>query len=328
MTSKRILVAGAAGFIGSKVTCDLINRGFEVLGIDSFSNYYSPEYKHHRIRNLGIESNVRTIDIVDSKSVKSIFQEFLPNIVINLAAQGGVRASKLNPVPYILTNQLGFVNLLECSETYNAEKFIYASSSSVYGDGLTPPFLETSKLPAPKSLYAASKIANELIAQYFPSNETQRVGLRFFTVYGPMGRPDMAVFRLLASSLLNEPFNLTADLETSRDFTFVDDTAQTIKEVIDFKGTSLPAILNVAGSMPYTLSNVLSILETQNIKIKLHRNEVDPSDAKVTHGSTFLLNESNFSVPQTSLSDGLLLTWEWMKECNLGDIRNWYEYSS
>lgn len=324
----RVLITGAAGFIGAKVTFDLISKGFEVLGVDSFSEYYSPDYKKYRMNYFEIDKLVRTLDISDQDTVSALFNEFRPNIVINLAAQGGVRASKIDPRPYINTNQLGFINLIECAEEFGVEKFIYASSSSVYGDGLTPPFPESAKLPEPKSLYAASKISNELVAQYLPSRGTQRIGLRFFTVYGPLGRPDMAVYRLLASSLLGEPFSLTADLETSRDFTYVDDVSININELVNSTQSELPRILNVAGSRPYSLNNVLEILDSASIKIKIQRNESDPLDSKITHGSTELLSKYNFTIPQTTLSDGLHSTWQWMQSCDLNKIRSWYEYSA
>jgi UDP-glucuronate 4-epimerase len=325
---KKVLVTGAAGFIGAKVAFDLIKNGFNVVGVDSMSRYYSPEYKAYRLRYFGIEEVVQVLDITDDEAVKAMFRQFKPDIVVNLAAQGGVRASKFDPRPYVMTNQLGFVNLLECAEKFGVEKFVYASSSSVYGDGLVPPFKESAILPEPKSLYAASKISNELVAQYLPSSGTQRIGLRFFTVYGPLGRPDMAVFRLLASSILGETFNLTADLDTSRDFTFVDDVSLNILEIVRERNFDLPRILNIAGSRPYSLSNVLTILEAANIEIMFHIDAKDPLDAKVTHGSTAKLVEAGLTVPKTSLEQGLLSTWDWMGSCNLKELRSWYEYTN
>lgn len=326
--SKKILVTGAAGFIGAKVSFDLINCGFDVVGVDSMSHYYSPEYKAYRLRYFGIEDAIQILDISDEESVQKLFVQTKPNVVINLAAQGGVRASKNDPRPYVTTNQLGFINLLENAERFGVEKFVYASSSSVYGDGLNPPFEESAKLPEPKSLYAASKISNELVAQYFPSNGTERIGLRFFTVYGPLGRPDMAVFRILASVILGESFKLTADLNTSRDFTFVDDVSLNIREIIGQQDSNLPKILNVAGSKPHTLSNVFELLEEFDIRINLNINARDPLDAKITHGSTVELQRAGLSVPKTSLRDGLLATWEWMKTCDLNELRKWYDYSA
>jgi UDP-glucuronate 4-epimerase len=326
--SKKIIVTGAAGFIGAKVTADLIRNGFDVTGIDSMSGYYSPEYKAYRLRYFGIEKNVHIVDIADEKSIDKLFNQIKPDVVINLAAQGGVRASKYDPRPYVATNQLGFINLLESAERFGVEKFVYASSSSVYGDGLLPPFEESMRLPEPKSLYAASKISNELVAQYFPSNGTQRIGLRFFTVYGPLGRPDMAVFRLLASSILEKSFNLTADLDTSRDFTFVNDVSLNIREIVSHEKSDFPKILNVAGSKPYSLRDVLFILEEADIKIKLQTNARDPLDAKITHGSTINLQKAHLTVPGTPLIEGLDATWEWMKTCDIDELRNWYEYSA
>jgi UDP-glucuronate 4-epimerase len=326
--SKKVLVTGAAGFIGAKTTFDLINSGFEVVGVDSMTRYYSPEYKKYRLRYFGIEKLVQFIDISDPEAVKKLVSQSKPEVIVNLAAQGGVRASKHDPRPYVMTNQLGFINLLECAEKFGVKKFVYASSSSVYGDGLTPPFEESAKLPEPKSLYAASKMSNELVAQYFPSNGTERVGLRFFTVYGPLGRPDMAVFRLLASSILGRTFNLTADLDTSRDFTFVNDVSLNIREIVNHEFSGIPRVLNVAGSKPYSLGDVLTILEEANIKVTLQSNESDPLDAKITHGSTSNLHKAGLTVPNTELREGLLATWEWMTNCDSDELRNWYEYSS
>ena len=206
------------------------------------------------------------------------------------------------------------------------QKFIYASSSSVFGDGLEPPFKENDHLPSPKSLYALSKISNELISQHFPSQGMQRVGLRFFTVYGPLGRPDMAVFRLLASSLLGRPFELTADLSVSRDFTYIDDVSNVISELVISSSSELPSILNVCGSRPYSLENLLNILKDLGIEISLKTKEKDSLDAKITHGSTLGLESAKLTVPTTDLREGVLAVWKWMKVLDPEVIEKWYDY--
>ena len=326
MKPTRVLVTGAAGFIGAKVTKELSNRGFSVVGVDSFSDYYDPSYKTYRLQHHQINGLVRNLDISSTNDVNKLFEESRPEVVINLAAQGGVRASKIDPRPYIVTNQLGFLNLIEAAESFNCKRFIYASSSSVFGDGLEPPFKENDHLPSPKSLYALSKISNELISQHFPSQGMQRVGLRFFTVYGPLGRPDMAVFRLLASSLLGRPFELTADLSVSRDFTYIDDVSNVISELVISSSSELPSILNVCGSRPYSLENLLNILKDLGIEISLKTKEKDSLDAKITHGSTLGLESAKLTVPTTDLREGVLAVWKWMKVLDPEVIEKWYDY--
>ena len=225
----RILITGAAGFIGASVMSRLLSKFPNTTGVDNFSEYYDSRLKRHHIKTLALADRISTIDICDLDALTEIYSLTKPNVVIHLAAQGGVRASQIDPRPYIQTNQLGFLNLLELNNKFGVNKFIYASSSSVYGEGLPVPFNEEMQLPGPKSLYAASKVANEIMAMYFPrqSNQT-RIGLRFFTVYGPWGRPDMAVSRLLASGYKERPFVLTANLDLIRDFTYVEDVAPAI----------------------------------------------------------------------------------------------------
>jgi len=216
--------------------------------------------------------------------------------------------------------------LIEAAENFGCKRFIYASSSSVFGDGLEPPFKESDQLPSPKSLYALSKISNELIAQHFPSQGMQRIGLRFFTVYGPLGRPDMAVFRLLASSLLARPFELTADLSVSRDFTYIDDVSTVISELVISPSSELPSILNVCGSRPYSLESLLNTLRDLGIAISLKTEEKDSLDAKITHGSTVGLENAKLTIPSTELREGILAVWEWMKLLDPEVIEKWYDY--
>ena len=166
------------------------------------------------------------------------------------------------------------------------------------------------------------------MARYYPSTNVTRIGLRFFTVYGPLGRPDMAVFRLLASSLLGRPFILTADLSVSRDFTYVDDVSSVVSELISRDDLLAPDILNVSGSRPYSLADVLQILEREGIPVHISPSKPDSLDSKITHGSTKNLEVLGLPVPSTSLKEGLLQTWGWMKSCSLEDVERWYEYSS
>ena len=323
----KILVTGAAGFIGGNLTRSLRDGGFDVLGIDNFSEYYNPSMKTERVHQSNLSQVITKLDICDRKKLERLFRRFNPTHVVHLAAQGGVRASKSDPQPYLSSNQIGFLNVLQISEELNVEKFIYASSSSVYGDDLQAPFKESDLLNSPKSLYALSKLSNELIAKYLPAKNTQRIGLRFFTVYGPWGRPDMAVFRLLASSLLGDSFKLTASLEVKRDFTFVDDVSKVVHELINSKERMEGSqIFNVAGGNPYSLSELLTIMKSFDINVKYDSHSEDDLDLKLTHGSTDKLRSKGLSIPNTSLNVGIDKTWTWLKTQQPHTIREWLDY--
>jgi UDP-glucuronate 4-epimerase len=258
---------------------------------------------------------VKISDISDFAEMESIYKAFNPDIVINLAAQGGVRASQLDPMPYIIGNQLGFFNLLQLNNKYNVKLFLYASSSSVYGDGLIPPFSEDSKLPAPKSLYAASKLSNELMAEYFPSDSGPRIGLRFFTVYGPWGRPDMAVSRLVSSGLAGKKFVLTANSTLKRDFTFIDDLNSSIIGIINNKNLDAVnnQILNIACESPRSMGELINIGVELGLNLDVLQGKLNNTDVNMTHGSTKKLKSLGISTPDTSLETGLTKTIEWMK---------------
>jgi UDP-glucuronate 4-epimerase len=323
----KIIVTGAAGFIGGHVSKLLTEFDHEVIGFDNFSTYYSPGMKKaHLSSNPAFP--MEEIDISNRELVFQRFGEISPDCVIHLAAQGGVRASTTNPLPYITANQIGFLNVLQASEKVGVGKFIYASSSSVYGEGLEAPFRESAKLPAPKSLYALSKLSNENIAKNLPSSGAERIGLRFFTVYGPWGRPDMAVFRLLASALLGREFLLTANLDVQRDFTFVTDVASTIHSIIQSASSFQNEIFNVAGSNPYSLTQLFQLLDNHRISPKIVSSAADLMDVNLTHGSTEKLASFGLSVPRTTLETGIRLTWEWMQKIDQDDLRDWFDYTA
>jgi UDP-glucuronate 4-epimerase len=323
----KILITGAAGFIGGHVSKLLTEYGHEVIGFDNFSTYYSPGMKKAHLSS-NTTFPLEEVDISKHELVFRRFSEISPDCVIHLAAQGGVRASTTNPMPYITANQIGFLNVLQASEKVGVGKFIYASSSSVYGEGLKAPFRENSILPAPKSLYALSKLSNENIAKNLPSSGAERIGLRFFTVYGPWGRPDMAVFRLLASALLGREFQLTANLDVKRDFTFVTDVASTIHSVIQSASSIENEIFNVAGSNPYSLTQLFQLLDNYKISPKIVKTKADLMDVNLTHGSTEKLANFGLSVPQTTLESGIQITWDWIQKIDKNDLRDWFEYSS
>jgi UDP-glucuronate 4-epimerase len=323
----KVIVTGAAGFIGGHVSDHLTKSGHEVFGIDNYSEYYSPEMKRAHVRDTDI-ADFKVGDITDRQFVFEEFNRIAPDHVIHLAAQGGVRASRVDPWPYLTSNQLGFLHVLEASEATSVKKFIYASSSSVYGSEAQAPFSEDSTLHAPRSLYAISKLANENIATNLAFQGTQRIGLRFFTVYGPWGRPDMAMFRLIASALLDQPFLLTANLDVKRDFTFVSDVARCIAAIISSSAIKDESkILNVAGGNPYSLGDLIGILEELGLSAKIQSAPVDSMDLRLTHGSVDTIRDLGLPVPGTSLRDGVKKTWEWFQSQAPADIQRWFEYS-
>lgn len=324
----RILVTGAAGFIGGNLMESLATQGIQVIGIDNYSSYYDPSMKYAHVESGNLTSHIHELDICDDVAVTNLFNSFHPTHIVHLAAQGGVRASKIDPLPYLHTNQIGFLNLLNASDKIKAEKFLYASSSSVYGDGLPAPYQENEILSAPKNLYALSKLSNELIAKYLPLNQTHRIGFRFFTVYGPWGRPDMAVFRLLASSRLQEKFKLTASTEVMRDFTYVKDVSDVIGSALNLdSGKLLPEVYNIAGGSPFNLAQLFEILDEFDISIDIEQAPIDSLDVKMTHGSVLKLKQNNLPVPSTSLRAGIEKTWDWVNQIEIGRLRAWFEYS-
>ena len=326
--TKKILITGAAGFIGGGVFSTLQKLGYHVMGLDNLSDYYDPSMKTAHLEAEGLAKELVVVDIQDVNTLEKMFKSFRPSIVIHLAAQGGVRAARQDPRPYIISNQLGFLNLLSLSEKFDVEHFMYASSSSVYGDRSDGPFVEDSEIFAPKSLYALSKLSNEIVSRDLPRGDMKRTGMRFFTVYGPWGRPDMAVFRLLASSILNKNFNLTADLTVLRDFTFIDDLCKSVESLMFQSHLPTNSILNIAGGNPHPLSEIFNFLESKGASVKVTRKENDPSDVKMTFGSTLKLANAGGYVPNSSLASGLDATWDWLHTINQSSLANWYDYSS
>lgn len=222
----KILVTGAAGFIGYHLSKSLLSRGYEVLGVDSISNYYSVNLKKDRLKNLIDEKNFsfNQLDITDRGNLSKIFENFKPDKVINMAAQPGVRYSIENPYEYISTNIHGFINVIELCKKNNVKGLIYASSSSVYGGNDKIPFSEIDNVNQPISIYAVSKISNELIAHtYSHLHGLSTTGLRFFTVYGPWYRPDMGIFIFTRNILNRKPIQLFNNGKMQRDFTYIDD---------------------------------------------------------------------------------------------------------
>jgi UDP-glucuronate 4-epimerase len=322
---RKVLITGAAGFIGANLMAHLNSLGFHTHGIDLFTDYYAVSMKESRIKNFVIDTQISRIDVCDSNAVSRIVDQFQPDQIIHLAAQGGVRASQTNPEPYLQSNQLGFLNMLRISEQRTKLPFIYGSSSSVYGDSLRAPFREDQELGELKSLYALSKLSNELIAKHLPGNGVPRIGLRFFTVYGPWGRPDMAMFRLLASKKLDTNFKLTADLSIKRDFTFVDDVSNYIVSLLEKKDfTSNYEIFNVGGGKPYTLRQLFNILKDLDFLPRIDVREQSELDVRMTNASIAKSEAYKLRVPNISLSEGVRKTISWIEQSRQEDILEWH----
>ena len=332
--SKKIIVTGSAGFIGSFVSLKLLERGDDVIGIDNHNDYYDPKIKEARLERLKIYSNYRhyKVDLCDRYSLNEIFENYKPQEVINLAAQAGVRYSIENPLAYINSNIVGFANILENCHQYKIEHLVYASTSSVYGANTKMPFSEHDNINHPLSIYAASKKSNELMAHaYSHIHQIPTTGLRFFTVYGPWGRPDMALFKFTKNILDDKPIDVFNHGNHSRDFTYIDDIAEGVIKTLDKPANSNidwnssqpdPAtsnapwrIYNIGNSSPVKLMDYIDALETVlEKKAKINFLPLQKGDVPDTYSNVNnFKNDINYK-PSTTVIDGVSKFVEWYKD--------------
>lgn len=334
---KKILVTGAAGFIGSFLCKALADAGDEVVGIDNLNSYYDIELKYGRLKALlGIEkediqedilccsrgrANFHFLqsDIVHYKTLSELFAREKFEVVCNLAAQAGVRYSLVNPKTYGESNLMGFLNVLEACRHYHIEHLVYASSSSVYGKNKKVPFAESDCTDHPVSLYAATKKANELMAySYTDLYRLPTTGLRFFTVYGPWGRPDMAPYLFMDSIVNDRPIRVFNHGDMKRDFTYIDDIVDAVLRVIhrELSGKKeLYEIYNVGHSEPVDLMDFIKSIETvTGEKAECHYEGMQPGDVPCTYADTTLLKQNFHYIPQTDILSGMERTYRWYCE--------------
>ena len=332
LENKVVLVTGAAGFIGANLVKRLLNEfdSVKVIGIDNITEYYDVRLKYERLQELSAYGD-RFVFIKDNiakkEIVESIFTDHHPQVVVNLAAQAGVRYSITNPDAYIESNLIGFYNILEACRHHSVEHLVYASSSSVYGSNKKVPYSTDDKVDNPVSLYAATKKSNELMAHaYSKLYNIPSTGLRFFTVYGPCGRPDMAYFSFTNKLLKGETIQIFNYGNCKRDFTYIDDIVEGVVRIMQHApekkngddGLPIPAykVYNIGNNSPENLLDFVTILQDELIRAGVLPNDYDfeshkelvpmqPGDVPVTYADTTPLQQDFGFKPSTSLSEGL-----------------------
>ena len=318
MGDSPILVTGAAGFIGANVCRALLARGDRVIGLDNFNDYYDPQIKHDRVAALCPDADIRRIDLADAAALAALFDEVAPRRVIHLAAQAGVRYSLQNPQAYVQSNLVGFVNLLELCRHRGVGHLVYASSSSVYGDSAQPPFSEDQRIDQPRSLYAATKAANELIAySYAQLYGLKATGLRFFTVYGPWGRPDMAPLLFSRAVLAGRPIEVFNHGKMRRDFTHISDIVAGVLGAFAHPSTArVPhQVFNLGNHTPVELERFIAVIEhaAGRTAEKIYK-PLQPGDMLETMADTRRAEAAFGFDPATPIELGLPPVVEWCRE--------------
>lgn len=321
----KVLVTGAAGFIGATLVMSLLERGDQVIGIDNHNAYYDPALKEARVARFAEHPSYThlRLDLVDRAGMAECFASYRPDRVVNLAAQAGVRYSIENPFAYIDSNIVGFLNVLEGCRTQNVEHLVYASTSSVYGANTAMPFSVHQNVDHPLSLYAASKKSNELMAHtYSHLFALPTTGLRFFTVYGPWGRPDMALFKFTRALLADEPLEVFNFGRHRRDFTYVDDIVEGVVRVLDRPAQADPnwrsenpdpgasnapwRVYNIGNSAPVELMSYIKVLEdVLGKKARLQMLPLQDGDVPDTFADVEELVEQFHYKPATTVADGI-----------------------
>lgn len=330
----RVLITGTAGFIGSALAIRLLARGDEVIGVDNLNDYYDVHLKQARLTRVKALPGFtdERVDIANREAISAVFDRYRPQRVVNLAAQAGVRYSLINPHAYVDTNLVGFVNILEGCRHNGVEHLVYASSSSVYGANTRMPFSVHDNVDHPVSLYAASKKANELMAHtYSHLYQLPTTGLRFFTVYGPWGRPDMALFLFTQKILADEPIDVFNYGHHRRDFTYIDDIVEGVIRTLDKAATPNPdwssdnpdsatsrapyRLYNIGNNKPVELLHYIKVLEDcLGRKAKMNLLPLQPGDVPDTYADVDQLIDDVGYHPQTPVEEGVRRFVEWYRE--------------
>jgi len=312
--SKKYLITGGAGFIGFYLSKALLEKGAQVTGLDNLNDYYDVSLKEDRLSILKKYSGYRFVkaDLADKEAVLGLFEEYRPQIVVNLAAQAGVRYSIDNPDAYIQSNIVGFFNILEACRRFPVEHLVFASSSSVYGGNKKVPFSVKDQVDKPVSLYAATKKSNELMAySYSKLYQIPLTGLRFFTVYGPMGRPDMAYFKFAKKIMAEEPIQIYNNGDMRRDFTYIDDIITGVENILcnppteDENGAAY-RIYNIGNNQPENLMDYIAVLEKcLGREAKKEFLPMQPGDVYETYADVQDLIDDYGFKPSTTIEEGL-----------------------
>lgn len=320
---RTVLITGVAGFIGYHLAKRLIDENIFIIGIDNMNDYYSVELKKDRLKDIGerenflfIEASIENMDVIED-----CFKKYKPDIVINLAAQAGVRYSIENPKAYIDSNIIGFFNILECCRRYPVKHLIFASSSSVYGANKKVPYSTEDKVDTPVSLYAATKKTDELLAySYSKLYKIKTTGLRFFTVYGPFGRPDMAYFSFTDKIMKDKSIQIYNNGDMYRDFTYIDDIIEGIVRLLDYipkedENNAFYKIYNIGNNNSVKLMEFIHILEESLGKsAKKEYLPMQPGDVYQTYADIEELKRDTGFAPKTKLSDGINKFVKWYKK--------------
>jgi UDP-glucuronate 4-epimerase len=310
----RVLVTGAAGFIGMHCVQRLLARGDEVSGLDSLSAYYDVQLKRDRLKQLEHRSfHFAQVDVADAVALEAEFARARPEAVLHLAAQAGVRHSLENPGAYVQANLVGFANLLECCRRHPPRHLVYASSSSVYGSNTKLPWSESDNVDHPLSLYAATKKSNELMAHvYSHLFALPATGLRYFTVYGPWGRPDMSPVLFARAIMEGRPLQVFNHGDMARDFTYIDDIVEGTLRVLD--SPVRYAVYNIGNHTPVGLLDYIAELERAlGRKARLEMRPMQPGDVKATYADTRALADAVGFAPSTPLAGGLARFAQWFR---------------
>lgn len=327
----RILVTGAAGFIGSALCKQLVLTNHELTAVDNFSNYYDVSLKHLRVKELlsPLNLEVLNLDICNQFEINTLIASNKPEVIIHLAAQAGVRLGVSESHKYVESNLVGFSNVLISAIENKIPRFLYASSSSVYGNNASIPYTENEKSLNPNSFYGATKLANELLVSTIIRNSsTTARGLRLFSVYGPWGRPDMAYFRIIASALTGSKFQLFGDGSVERDFTYIDDVVSLILNLtkeLEKHSFGYADVVNLGGGKPVSINKLLEVVESiSNKPINCSKEQSHSGDMKKTMSNPVYLNHLTQAYQFTHLTEGIKRVINWANEDAIkSNLENW-----